>query len=108
MTTTVSTDLCDDLGLPRPLAMPDWWHHAACIDIDVDVFFDTDTEQARQVCAGCPVADLCAASAFVEEVESATHTFGVRAGMTAEERSEVMRVWLQERGIHRRRRGRSA
>ena len=41
-----------------------WMSEAACtaIDVDPDLFFSTDIreiERAKEICAGCPVADLC-------------------------------------------------
>lgn len=36
-----------------------WWEHAACRGHDPELFFDTDTRDAKAICRGCKVRDDC-------------------------------------------------
>lgn len=56
-----------------------WMCHAACLDQDTELFFDTErAEQAKAVCAQCPVRDDCLGRAPRE---------GVWGGATGPERT---------------------
>ncbi|MFF9287572.1 WhiB family transcriptional regulator [Streptomyces griseosporeus] len=84
---------------PAP-ADPFWRDHAACAQVDADLFFPigdnklarAQAEQARQVCMGCPVRRQCLSWALATRQDS-----GVWGGMTEGER----------RAVHRRRSGTS-
>ena len=70
---------------PASFERPGWHARAACVGMG-DLFHQRGqraTEQARRVCAGCPVRRECAAEG--ERVDEA-HDQGMRAGLTARER----------------------
>lgn len=49
-------------ALPRVPERPSWHRHAACRGVDQAVFFPSRGESsaaARELCAGCAVADPC-------------------------------------------------
>lgn len=74
-------------GEPLPLA-PEWWEQAACAGMDVELFFAEDVDsvaEARVVCAGCPVADVCRRWALARPWLDA----GIFGGLTAPERRSV-------------------
>lgn len=68
--------------LNLPVAAPDrgsWRLRAGCRDLDPELFFSpvpADIEQARQVCARCPVTAQCRAAADANDEQ-----FGVWAGV---------------------------
>ena len=73
----------------------DWRYRAACLTQDPELFFPLGTagpavqaqvEQARQVCAACPVRNPCLAWALTE---GADH--GVWGGRTEDERRNLRR-----------------
>lgn len=71
---------------------PSWNEHAACLDMDSDVFFATDdagVDVAKAVCARCPVVDECLAWALAHGEDQ-----GVWGGTSERER----RLLLAERG----------
>lgn len=67
-----------------------WRIDAACKGMDTELFLDEQTEQeAKAVCAGCPVEVECLDSAVFYEDQ------GVRGGLTEQERTPII--------LHRRR-----
>ena len=73
----------------------DWVESAACLHSDPELFFPVDaktkeakvqTEQAKQVCAGCPVRSACLRWAVALGVEG-----GVFGGFSEGERRSVKR-----------------
>nr|WP_285594596.1 WhiB family transcriptional regulator [Actinomycetospora sp. NBRC 106378] len=83
-------------------SVPDWHADAACSGMDETLFFPpTETgplgaaqvEQAKQVCAGCPVRAACLAEAMTRE--SASARYGVFGGLSATERGRLY-VQLRE------------
>ena len=73
-----------------------WREEAACSGLDTNLFFPSTEEDqvqlsiARQVCAICPVKELCLAYA----VES-RQTVGIWGGATTRERRRLRRRWLE-------------
>ena len=85
---------------------PDWHEDAACSGMDETLFFPpTETgplgtarvEQAKQVCAGCPVRAACLAEAMTREPASAR--YGVFGGLSATERGRLY-VQLRDHARH--------
>jgi WhiB family transcriptional regulator, redox-sensing transcriptional regulator len=82
-----------DLFQRRDAAAADWRHHAACRDVDPDLFFPLGTEgaslpqieQAKQICRTCPVRPPCLRWALDHGVT------GVWGGTTEEERRKHRR-----------------
>jgi WhiB family transcriptional regulator, redox-sensing transcriptional regulator len=69
-------------------ARPAWMARAACRGMDSATFFPSrgePTAEAREVCAGCPVAGPCLAYAVAEGLE------GVWAGTSKRERRAMGR-----------------
>jgi WhiB family transcriptional regulator, redox-sensing transcriptional regulator len=73
----------------------DWRHRARCRDVDPDLFFPTGTsapadrrqaEQAKAVCALCPVRSECLAWSLDTFQDS-----GIWGGLTEEERRALRR-----------------
>ncbi|GGS25832.1 WhiB family transcriptional regulator [Actinokineospora fastidiosa] len=72
----------------------DWRHRAACRDEDPELFFPVGTsgpalsqvEQAKAVCARCPVAASCLAWALESGQDA-----GVWGGMSEDERRALKR-----------------
>lgn len=65
-----------------------WREHAACTDLDVDVFFDADREaEALAVCEGCPVRADCLDAALTMHLDH-----GVYGGATEAQRAELVRL----------------
>ncbi len=72
----------------------EWQTHAACRGLDVAVFFHPDSErgpsrrkreeQAKAVCAGCPVRQTC-----LDWAMSFGELYGVWGGQTAVERAKT-------------------
>lgn len=84
--------------LPRPW---DWRRRAACLGLDTDLFHPIgetgpallQLEEAKAVCARCPVIDACLADILeVEKGWGATRREGVYAGLTGEERWELAKA----------------
>jgi len=69
-----------------------WVPLAACGDaeVPVDLFFDPDQQvHALTICRRCPVREQCLASEIAEMISinvTADEMFGVRGGLTAEQR----------------------
>jgi WhiB family transcriptional regulator, redox-sensing transcriptional regulator len=78
----------------------DWRAAAACQDTDPDLFFPVSgagrsleqAEQAKAVCAGCPVRRSCLAFAL-----STGQAHGIWGGLTEEERREPVRAVTEAR-----------
>lgn len=84
------------LSLPKPLLENYWWQErGACRGMDVRHFFYASNErgmkrvhreeQAKKVCASCPVIDLCREHALSAEA------YGIWGGTTEAEREELRR-----------------
>jgi hypothetical protein len=92
----------------------DWRTHAACRSKDPDLFFPTvesgpvyrrQVDEAKSVCAGCPVVSRCLAEALVRLPD------GIAGGLTADERRSVHRqgqVDVEELARHARNRSETA
>lgn len=71
-------------------AKPQWYQEAACIDTDPDIFFDSQRYgDAKKVCAGCPVREVCLEHAIENE------PFGVWGGKTPEGRRRIKKERTQ-------------
>lgn len=72
----------------------DWRHRAACRDEDPELFFPvtdigpgaTQVDEAKSVCARCPVREQCLRSALDNGLN-----YGIFGGMTEQERAEAVR-----------------
>lgn len=71
---------------------------AACVGVDPVVFFPVSTsdsayEDARKVCAGCPIVRECLAAAMRSETlangKPLVYRFGMFGGLTPRERVEL-------------------
>lgn len=86
------------LGLP-----PEWTREAACLD-DWKAWDEAETNPslAHQLCAACPVRDLCLSAALAEEgMVSARERAGVRGGLTPWERYRLARGDVKcPKGLH--------
>lgn len=77
-----------------PTRRRDWRDDAACRREDPELFFPVGTrgpaarqiEQARAVCAGCPVRSDCLLEALAAGVE------GIWGGLTEDERRDLLRA----------------
>jgi WhiB family transcriptional regulator, redox-sensing transcriptional regulator len=70
-------------ALPAP-ALAGWRYRAACRGTDLSVFFPgrgESAEPARQICAGCPVRQLCLDYALSQGI-----TDGIWGGLTERDR----------------------
>lgn len=65
----------------------------ACAGLPVDTFYERKhLAKALETCAGCPVRMVC----LREELQLPIgHQFGVRGGLTATRRREILRAWRQ-------------
>lgn len=72
---------------PVPCVSDAWMVDGACYRSDTTVFFDDD-EAAKQICARCKVADLCAGYALTVNEKD-----GVWGGMDERERRNRRRRW---------------
>jgi WhiB family redox-sensing transcriptional regulator len=70
-----------------------WWNHAACLGMDVDVFFPHSSvgqsymdvvQPVLDVCKGCPVVAEC-----LEDAIRVADQFGIRGGLTADDRRKL-------------------
>ena len=75
-------------------AIPGWRRAAACVSADPEIFHPLHTfagqaitEQAKQICAGCPVQLACLADAQTWEGPGERH--GILGGLTAAERADL-------------------
>lgn len=77
-----------------------WRERAACRDLDTELFFPLGTtghaldqaNQAKAVCAGCPVADACLEWALEKNQDA-----GVWGAKTEDERRTIRRQRQQRR-----------
>jgi WhiB family redox-sensing transcriptional regulator len=81
------------MGNPAPLnepARPDWRHRALCRDVDPEIFFPEGdpaaADAARAVCSTCTVRTSCLR-------EGVREPYGVRAGLTEDERDPLARAY---------------
>lgn len=66
-----------------------WRHRAACRGVDPGIFYpasDEDAEEAKAICAGCPVRQAC-----LEHSLAAREREGVWGGLTERERRRIVR-----------------
>ena len=79
------------------LVVTPWREAAACLDVQDQVSFFPDKEdavaiaRAKAVCSGCPVADECLSWAL-----ETNQTEGIWGGHTAKERKGLRRRWIEE------------
>ena len=70
-----------------------WRKGAACRNYPTWLFYDESDEgddEAKLICASCPVHRQCLAQALIEEGRApADERFGIRAGLTPEERATL-------------------
>jgi hypothetical protein len=76
---------------PATTAAVNWRTHAACQDVDPEVMFPgkviADINEAKRVCAACPVLAECLTAAMAEEGATAKENrWGVRGGLTPTQR----------------------
>lgn len=89
----------------RPLALvPDWRTQVACRTADPDLFWpesntpDERIQEAKQICAGCPVAKACLDNAFrTNDWDS------IAGGRTGAEREELLTSGTATNRFHARR-----
>ncbi len=72
-----------------------WWTAAACLDTATELWFpegweSTIRDEARAICAGCPVAHECLDYAVANRIED-----GIWGGRTARERRLLRRQLKQ-------------
>jgi hypothetical protein len=75
-------------SVPAAKRKPDWRARAACIGQGDAMFPDSDKtriEDARNICAGCPVSTACLRDA----INTGDNKWGVRGGLTPEERQSL-------------------
>jgi WhiB family redox-sensing transcriptional regulator len=70
---------------------PSWREFARCRGVDPEVFYpvsddDADAEEAKSICAACPVREPC-----LEFALSTREKNGVWGGLTERERRRVLR-----------------
>ncbi len=66
-----------------------WRQRAACQGLDPDIFYpasEEDAEEAKQICAGCPVRTVCLEHALANRERD-----GVWGGCTDRERRRLAR-----------------
>jgi WhiB family redox-sensing transcriptional regulator len=66
-----------------------WRQHAACRGVDPDVFYpiaDEDADEAKAICARCPVRQACLEYALVNRERD-----GIWGGATERERRRMIR-----------------
>lgn len=63
----------------------------ACAGLPLNLFYDRETrDEALETCADCPRKALC----LNEELQRPiTHQFGVRGGLTADDRKDLIRAY---------------
>ncbi|HUD81709.1 MAG TPA: WhiB family transcriptional regulator [Patescibacteria group bacterium] len=70
-----------------------WKRRGACRGIDPDLFYpvkESDADDARQVCSGCPVREQC-----LEYALAANEKYGVWGGTSERERRRILRYRSQ-------------
>ena len=73
-----------------------WYHDAACQGVDVEAFFTParrtrDSRYVFALCRACPVRQACLDAALDEEKNAAYGVYGIRGGLTADERRQIIR-----------------
>jgi len=66
-----------------------WRQHGACRGIDPNIFYpasDDDADEAKAICAGCPVRQACLEYALANRERD-----GVWGGATERERRRIVR-----------------
>lgn len=105
------------LGLPQPTGARNWLRDAACKGMtaeDADAVFYPEGPRgrppvnspapadkwkpARALCGGCPVAGDCLNAALVDEQSQLR--FGMRGGMTPDDRDRIMTRTLPQHGTY--------
>jgi WhiB family redox-sensing transcriptional regulator len=74
---------------PNDTTSPAWRQRAACRGVDPDIFYpvtDEDAEEAKAICAQCPVQHAC-----LEWALSTREREGVWGGATERERRRIIR-----------------
>lgn len=70
---------------------PDWRERARCRGLAPSFFMGNNTPRALQLCIGCPARLDCLAAALREEAnQDRDLMYGVRGGLTAAERHQVL------------------
>lgn len=65
----------------------------ACAGVDTEVFYSRkQLATALETCAGCPARMLCLREELQRPI---THQHGVRGGLTAIRRKEIIRAWRE-------------
>ena len=70
----------------------DWTTQAACLGVDLDVFYPDVSEHcddAKRICATCPVVDACRDYALSQE--SVANCWGVFGGLSPKERQAILK-----------------
>lgn len=82
--------------------MAEWTERAACRGVAVDVFFRAGgcgcNREAIALCADCAVRVECLEAALEVEHQARSERFGIRGGLTADQRHDLMRErrgWAQ-------------
>jgi WhiB family redox-sensing transcriptional regulator len=68
---------------------PDWRKYARCLGTDPEIFYpaeDEDADEAKAICAACPVREPCLEHAIVAREKQ-----GVWGGLTERERRRLIR-----------------
>jgi WhiB family transcriptional regulator, redox-sensing transcriptional regulator len=81
-------------GLKEEVGLMDWRHHAACRDVDPELFFPIGNtgpaliqiDEAKRVCGRCPVMEPCLQWALESGQDS-----GVWGGLSEDERRALKR-----------------
>jgi WhiB family redox-sensing transcriptional regulator len=82
----------------------EWVHEAACRGSDIELWFDPNrVKEAKRICSSCPVRAECLESALQDESRWHFKSFkyGVRGGMTGEERERMPVYEWAARGVRR-------
>jgi len=79
------------VGARKETMNPTWRKRSACTGIDSDVFYpssedDADAEEAKAICAVCPVQTMC-----LEHALSLREREGIWGGTTERERRRILR-----------------
>ena len=73
-----------------------WWERAACAGADVSLFFPDRrreySEVVRVYCCDCDVAAECLADAMESEQAAISPRFGIRGGLTPNQRTELAKA----------------
>lgn len=78
-----------------------WFKSAACRGVDTEVFFTSgsagrgggarNNRAALALCRACPVKQACLDAALDEEKYAVYGVYGIRGGLTADERRQIIR-----------------